>query len=58
MGKDSITLKFGERVLRDCFVGVDGEKVRLAGEASYKRLEASGGEECLGMGDLRATLRN
>ena len=54
--RDGIRLDCGTRILLDCHIGDSVDKVKQAGTRSYE-LEASRyGDECLGLGDLRALL--
>lgn len=50
-------LDCGKRVLRECFVGDDGDGIRAAGKRSYEIEETEHGDNCLSFGDFRALLR-
>lgn len=52
-----IKLDCGKRVLRECFVGDDGDGIRAAGKRGYEIEEAEHGDDCLSFGDFRTLLR-
>ncbi len=52
-----IKLDCGKRVLRECFVGDDGDSIRAAGKRGYEIEEADHGDECLNLGDIRVLLQ-
>ena len=54
---DGIRLDCGTRCLRDCFVGVDSEKVQADGARSFEIEGDLHGDECLALGDLRVLLK-
>ena len=54
--QDSIRLDCGNRILLDCFVGDSVEEVNQQGTRCYESEVSRYGDECLGLGDLRAVL--
>ncbi len=57
-GGGDIKLDCGKRVLRECFVGDDGDSIRAAGKKSYKIEEADHVDECFSFGDIRTLLQD
>ena len=57
MDVKDVKLDCGKRVLRECFVGDDGDSIKAAGKKSYEIEEADHGDECFSFGDIRTLLR-
>ena len=53
---DGIRLDCGKRIVLDCHIGNSADKVKQAGTRSYDLEADRYGDECLGLGDLRALL--
>ena len=58
MDVKDVKLDCGKRVLRECFVGDDGDNIRAAGKRSYEIEEADHGDECFSFGDIRTLLQD
>ena len=54
--RDGMRLDCGQRIVLDCHIGNSPDKVKQAGTRSYELEADRYGDECLGLGDLRALL--
>ncbi len=54
--QNGMALDFGTRVVRDCYVNHDSEKVRRAGKQAHEVEASSRGDDWLDLGDLRLVL--
>lgn len=54
--QNGLALDWGARVIRDCYVDCDSEKVRSAGERAHEVEASSKGDDWLDLGDLRLIL--
>ena len=57
-GEEGTTLTFGSRILRECFVGSNGQDVRTAGRECYVAKERAYGDDYLNLGDVRQIFEN
>ena len=55
-GQNGMVLNWGTRVVRDCYVDHDSEKVRSAGQGAHEVEASSRGDDWLDLGDLRLIL--
>ena len=58
VGEEGTTLTVGSRMLRECFVGSNGQDVRTAGRECYAAKERANGDDYLNLGDIRQIFKN